>query len=475
MKVKEQKSNLKIATPLETLSKRDNSEGNKIQHKDHRGITLIALIITIIVMLILVAVTVSVALNGGLISKAQEAKTKTEEAQIQERDILTGRIKIGGTWYDSLDKYLAGEKSKNQSDVPGEEPEAGEWTQDKITVTNGVVTLTVGQPVTGYKVTVGEKEIGDGNWYVLGAEDGKLLITTNTNQEEITLEGKDGYVNGVEILNNAGAKYSDGKMAESARSINVEDINRVTGYDPASYEYEDDDLGTIHYGDEIVFTLKDDGYVYVSVQGKQGQGDEVKTNLESFEYWDEESKEWLQLSDSCASVSIPNTGYSYYPQTLSTMESDEKNIGGMSNSEGAYNLLFAKTNVASNSFLSYWLANRAVHISNPSALQSFTFDGGLYRLMGVGNGVVISEPCSSFDIGFTFGPVGAIRPVAVLNLTVSVSDDGNLSLWFNIALDTLARKLNYICFPRSSMKLFLMLLLLYQLHANVNVGIRYTN
>ncbi len=80
----------------------------------NRGITLIALIITIIVMLILVAVTISVALNGGLIGKAQEAKTKTEEAQIQERDILTGRIKIGDTWYDSLDKYLEGVPSKVQ-------------------------------------------------------------------------------------------------------------------------------------------------------------------------------------------------------------------------------------------------------------------------------------------------------------------------------------------------------------------------
>ena len=45
--------------------------------KNNNGITLIALIITIIVMLILVAVTVNVAIQGGLIEKAQIAKTKT--------------------------------------------------------------------------------------------------------------------------------------------------------------------------------------------------------------------------------------------------------------------------------------------------------------------------------------------------------------------------------------------------------------
>ncbi len=55
-----------------------------------KGITLIALIITIIVMLILVGVTLSVALNGGLISKAQEAKTKTEYQE--DREMLLASV-----------------------------------------------------------------------------------------------------------------------------------------------------------------------------------------------------------------------------------------------------------------------------------------------------------------------------------------------------------------------------------------------
>ncbi len=48
--------------------------------KNHKGITLIALIITIIVMIILVGVTVTVALNGGLFTTAKQA---AEETQIQ--------------------------------------------------------------------------------------------------------------------------------------------------------------------------------------------------------------------------------------------------------------------------------------------------------------------------------------------------------------------------------------------------------
>jgi len=49
-----------------------------------KGITLIALIITIIVMLILVGVTVNIALNGGLFTKADDAKESTQLAMDKE-------------------------------------------------------------------------------------------------------------------------------------------------------------------------------------------------------------------------------------------------------------------------------------------------------------------------------------------------------------------------------------------------------
>ncbi|MGN1271163.1 MAG: leucine-rich repeat domain-containing protein [Clostridia bacterium] len=52
--------------------------------KKEKGITLVALAITIIVMLILLGVTVTGAINGGLIGTSQEAKYKTEISQIKE-------------------------------------------------------------------------------------------------------------------------------------------------------------------------------------------------------------------------------------------------------------------------------------------------------------------------------------------------------------------------------------------------------
>ena len=56
-----------------------------------RGITLVALVITIIVMLILVGVTLKVAIDGGLIGKAKEA-AKGTEMQADRETLLEGAL-----------------------------------------------------------------------------------------------------------------------------------------------------------------------------------------------------------------------------------------------------------------------------------------------------------------------------------------------------------------------------------------------
>ena len=78
--------------------------------KNQKGITLIALIITIIVMLILVGVSVSVALNTDLFKTAQGAAKNTEGARANETKISGGQVAIkeGGEdkTYSSLGEYV---------------------------------------------------------------------------------------------------------------------------------------------------------------------------------------------------------------------------------------------------------------------------------------------------------------------------------------------------------------------------------
>ncbi len=73
--------------------------------KNNKGITLIALIITIIVMLILVSVTVSIVVNSDLIGTAQGAGENTKTAY--EADQTYGmNVTIKGEPYQSVEDYV---------------------------------------------------------------------------------------------------------------------------------------------------------------------------------------------------------------------------------------------------------------------------------------------------------------------------------------------------------------------------------
>ena len=78
-----EKQMLKLNATVGATSSRPHFE--EMTLKKQKGITLIALIITIIVMLILVGVTINVALNGGLFTKASEASEQMQnEAEKEE-------------------------------------------------------------------------------------------------------------------------------------------------------------------------------------------------------------------------------------------------------------------------------------------------------------------------------------------------------------------------------------------------------
>lgn len=75
--------------------------------KNQKGITLVALIITIIVMLILVAVSVAIVIQSNLIGNAENATNKYNNAQKSESNIGEGKIIKGsdGNNY-SVQDYL---------------------------------------------------------------------------------------------------------------------------------------------------------------------------------------------------------------------------------------------------------------------------------------------------------------------------------------------------------------------------------
>ena len=70
----------------------------------NKGITLVALIITIVVMLILVAVSVNVIIKSNLIGTAEKATNKYKTAS--EEESKGGVIEIDGKKYNSIEDYI---------------------------------------------------------------------------------------------------------------------------------------------------------------------------------------------------------------------------------------------------------------------------------------------------------------------------------------------------------------------------------
>lgn len=75
--------------------------------KGQKGITLVALVITIIVMLILVGVSITVAINGGLFDKARSGATNTALEANKEYNLSTGSVTIDNNTVD-IDSYVKG-------------------------------------------------------------------------------------------------------------------------------------------------------------------------------------------------------------------------------------------------------------------------------------------------------------------------------------------------------------------------------
>lgn len=90
--------------------------------KCSKGITLIALIITIIVMMILVGVTVNIAIQGGLFRQAKDAVTKTEKQAILEQIIENtrwnndGRVNVNQTLAKVVQQFGKDKVTPNTSE-----------------------------------------------------------------------------------------------------------------------------------------------------------------------------------------------------------------------------------------------------------------------------------------------------------------------------------------------------------------------
>ena len=297
--------------------------------KSDKGVTLIALVITIAVLLILAGVSITaITDDSGILSRTNELSESANtsiEGNTQELNNMT----------NELDYVM------------------NPWVQNKTEVTkklkSGTVTLNVGDNYT-YDCGV---EGYTGAWKVLGAENGKLLIMSTVDVGTLTLEGKNGYNNGISKLNEMCEPYG-----RNARSITVEDINRVTGYDPTKQnnntKYSAGNWN--EYGNKVTYTTS----------GSSATNGKTYTNaINKFEHLDGRKIG----SNGVTSITVRCNSYDYYPNTLT--QSSSGTVKGIPTTSSVYKMLFR--NAQDNANCSYWLASLCVTTYSDSSRFGFHY------------------------------------------------------------------------------------------------------
>ena len=175
--------------------------------RKEKGITLIALVITIVVMIILVGVSVTALISSGLFGSAKNAKKEYEEEVL--KDEVTGAVSVRSIWdvddSQTLKQILESGISGNKTveEVPG--------ITDTCYVTRQGITLTVYSDGT---IEEGRIEVWDGtsvacpefqkrgsvwDWYIYTPSQLKFLADFVNNGNQLT-----GTVNLETLVTNAG-------------------------------------------------------------------------------------------------------------------------------------------------------------------------------------------------------------------------------------------------------------------------------
>ena len=222
--------------------------------KENKGITLIALIITIILLLILVGVSINLAIKGNLFGSAEKAVSGTNDKVVQEQtrvDELMGELERvesqnavhNWQYTDSTRAKIrcacARCKAFNDGDSTGRTLSIGQQIGETESKT-GSTSITSAK--SGYDsdqtLALNAEET---KWVVFGYEDKDndglnevlLLTTEHPTTNKIAFQGAAAYNNVVEEIN----RMCKELYGTNARGMTIEDVNRVLGYTPAGGMY----------------------------------------------------------------------------------------------------------------------------------------------------------------------------------------------------------------------------------------------
>ena len=388
----------------------------------NKGITLIALIITIIILLILVGVSINLAIKGDLFGSAEKAvngtnaKVEEEQTRVDElmgklEDVNAKNSKHNWQYTDSTRAKIrcTCEKCKafNDGDSTGRTLSIGQQIGETESKT-GSTSITgeksgVSQGITDGKLTAsdygtnGSQTLAlnaeETKWVVFGYEDKDndglnevlLLTTVHPTTNKIYFYGAAGYNNVVEEIN----RMCKELYGTNARGMTIEDVNRVLGYTPAGGMYDLND--TYNTTGNLTTKLKDLGDMWTAIKNNNN-------TKYSGKYYDPSHPEGISDSGVALGEYVLD-GYWYGTDDLSSNIADS-----------AKAMIFgsSKTNYG------YWLASRGVGADSYFAL----FGPG-----SVSIGYAYSYHDLFYSNGYTDDSSFGLRPLVSLTSEIPVAGE----------------------------------------------------
>ncbi len=356
--------------------------------KQSKGITLVALVLTIIVLLILAGIAIQALTNQGLFSRAKEAKEITEQKTAEESEILKNYLK-------EIDLQLGRLSGKAQ---PGDYVT---YTPDPASTDAIITELEEYSGSTANTSSTLTQEIGL-KWRVLDVVDGKVRLISATPTTQVTLESYNGYNNAVYLLDKTcKTLYSKAGYSENVQNLKIEDIQNKMSTDYTTIN--------TNYGQTFTPTNKKYPSILVQEAGQTITGitqPETRLGL---------SKQTTPINQTAVNTASSWTvKYTYWDKSMA-----ESDFG----TEPIYYNLFI--NNGSNYYSRYWLSSRCVDADSRRAC---------FVVRNVGSGGVFAYSLySSYDDPGSYRY--ALRPVVTLNSNVLVkSGDGTSAIPYEISL-----------------------------------------
>ena len=361
----------------------------------NKGITLIALVITIIILLILAGISIFALTNQGLFKNAKIAQNATEKAEVEQGNILN-------EYEGEINKYLSND-GKTEEKLVDKVNDGTIKIGDYVKYTPDTAsTDTILQELSTYSgssdnttSTLTQESL---NWRVLDVKDGQVrLISEVPTTSTITLSSYKGYNNAVKLIDDTCKElYSNLKLASKVQNLKIEDIQNYLTYDYTQYENTNVDTGK--YGGTKIYTdTSHRTYPNIFKKEKTGWVDEIQGNELDLS----EQPELLNETKTQAEISLKMI-QTYWGKSM--VEDDFSN-------SIYYNLFI---NRGSN-YSTYWISSRCLH-------ANYNDVGFNVRIVDSGN---VSANYLYYSGGEERLLTYAFRPVITLKSNVQIDTDNS--------------------------------------------------